>query len=144
MNMMTQFGIPTISNCFQKLAKTCYLLLDFFKTCQSVSIRNINFLNFNFITTILPDILDKNRYQNNTSWSRYLSVDHWPRLSWKMLTYDNLTIVGLSQGNLPSKLFWLKKYYSDIFEKKLIENYMRRNSNIHWELSIIRCFARVN
>ena len=55
-----------ISQCFQKLVKTHLLLLDCLKACQSALIRNIRFFTFSFITTTLPDVLNKNRYQYNT------------------------------------------------------------------------------
>ena len=97
-----------MSQCFQRLVKTFYLWLDFFKACQSVLIRRIRFLTFSFISTTFLDVSDKSRYQHNTSYSTYFSIDHWLRLSWQMLTYKNLANRGLSQGNPSSKLIWLE------------------------------------
>ena len=97
---------------FQRLVKIYYLSLDFLKTRQSALIRKIKLLTFNFITTTLLDVLDKNRYQQNT-YLLYLSIDHLVRLSWKMLTYDKLANSRLSQQNSSSKLFWLKNLWVD-------------------------------
>ena len=46
------------------------------------------------------DSIDKNSCQHNTSYSLYLSVDHWVRLSRKMLTYHNLVNLWSWLGNL--------------------------------------------
>ena len=56
-----------MSNYFQNLVKTYYLLLDYLKARQSVLIRKTRFLTLSFITTTLSDVLDKNRYQHKTS-----------------------------------------------------------------------------
>ena len=95
---MAWFCIHALSHYFQTFVKTYYLLLDFFKACQSDLIKNIKpwicnsitstlenmiFLAFSFITATIHDVLDKNKYQQNTFLSTYFSVDHWVRLSWK-------------------------------------------------------------
>ena len=110
--MLAWFSTPNMSPCFQRLIKTYYLLLAFLKTCQSVLIRNIRFLAFSFITTTVDDV-HKNRYQHNISYSTYLSVGHWVRLSSKMLRYDNLANPESSQWNPSSKLFWLTSFWVD-------------------------------
>ena len=53
---------------FSKTCQNLLLLLDFFKACESILIRNIRFLTISFITTTLNDILNKNRCQHNTSY----------------------------------------------------------------------------
>ena len=61
----------------QRLAKIYYLPLDFLMACQSASIRKTRILTFSFITTNILDVLDKSRYQDNTSLSTYRGLDHW-------------------------------------------------------------------
>ena len=56
-----------MSNCFQRFVGTYYLLLDYLKACQNVSIGNVRILNLGFTTTTAHDVLDKNSYQHNTS-----------------------------------------------------------------------------
>ena len=65
--MLPLFCIPNTSHDFQRLVKNYYLSLDFLKAWQIVLIRKIKLFTFSFITTTLFDVLDKNRYQHNTS-----------------------------------------------------------------------------
>ena len=61
-----------MSHYFQRLVKSYYLLLDFLKACQDVLIRKIRSLTFSFISTTLLDVLDKNKYEHNISYSGFL------------------------------------------------------------------------
>ena len=70
--MRPWFCIPTMSHYFQRLVKSYYLLLDFLKACQNVLIRKIRSLTFSFISTTLLDVLDKNKYEHNISYSGFL------------------------------------------------------------------------
>ena len=50
-----------VSHCFERLIKTYYLLLDYFKACHSVFTGNIRFLTFSllFLTTALYYVIKK-------------------------------------------------------------------------------------
>ena len=96
------FASLKLSHYIQRLVKNYNLLLYFLKAWQSLLIRNIKFLTFSFVTKTLHDVLDKVRYQNNINWPTNLSNDLWVRLSWKMLTHDNLANPRLSQTILIS------------------------------------------
>ena len=76
----------------QRLVKIYYLSLDFLTSYQSVSIRKTRFLTFSFITSNNLDVLDKSRYQDNTSLSTYPGLDHW---GWR--SYDNPSSKPLSK-----------------------------------------------
>ena len=54
-----------------------YLPWDFLQVWENVLIRKIKLFTFSFIfTTLTLNVLDKNRYQHNASYSIYLSIDH--------------------------------------------------------------------
>ena len=122
--MLVWFCITTMLHSSQRLVMfAIYFWVSI--SLLTVSIRNIRLLTFGFVTTILHDILNKNRYQNNINQPIYFRVDHWVWLSWKMWNYDNLVNTGLSQGNSSTELFWLTSFWVNIqfplFHKKLVK-----------------------
>ena len=82
-NRLTWFCIPTILHCFQKLAKTNFLLMDFLKTCQSILHRHATFLTFGFITTTLHDVLKKADINVAMAYSLHGHISYIPEVNFK-------------------------------------------------------------
>ena len=58
--------------CRDFVSLPCHIILKVLFYFQSVLITEIRFLTFSFLTTALLDVLDKSRYQHNTSYSGIL------------------------------------------------------------------------
>ena len=126
--MLVWFCITTMLHSSQRLVMfAIYFWVSI--SLLTVSIRNIRLLTFGFVTTILHDILNKSRYQNNINQPIYFRVDHWVWLSWKMWNYDNLVNTGLSQGNSSTELFWLTNFWVNIQFPALHKKLVKTNKN---------------